>query len=247
MIKFFRKIRQNLLSEGKTGKYFKYAIGEIVLVVIGILIALQINNWNEHQKAQAKELKIIKELKTDLISNKNRLKDKLEFFKKTKSDGKLIEKHLTNKLAYYDSLQNYFSIPLRNFSFLLTYSAYENLKSQGFDNISNDKLRLSIIRLYDEKFGLIKDQEFKMSNIFTNTCVPLTIKYFKTTLTKGLVPNDYEKLINTSEFTNLISQMAFASGEYENISKNTITEIDKLLKDIETELNEKITKAQQWL
>lgn len=49
MIKFFRKIRQNLLSEGKTGKYLKYAIGEIILVVIGILIALQINNWNENR------------------------------------------------------------------------------------------------------------------------------------------------------------------------------------------------------
>ena len=51
MIKFFRKIRYNLLSDNKTGKYFKYAVGEIILVVIGILIALQINNWNENQKA----------------------------------------------------------------------------------------------------------------------------------------------------------------------------------------------------
>ncbi len=47
MIKFFRKIRYDLMEKNKTGKYFKYAIGEIVLVVIGILIALQINNWNE--------------------------------------------------------------------------------------------------------------------------------------------------------------------------------------------------------
>jgi hypothetical protein len=50
MIKFFRKIRQNLLIENKTSKYFKYAIGEIILVVIGILVALQINNWNEHHQ-----------------------------------------------------------------------------------------------------------------------------------------------------------------------------------------------------
>ncbi|MBT8316904.1 MAG: hypothetical protein HKP59_04710 [Lutibacter sp.] len=55
MIKFFKKIRQNLLSEGKTGKYFKYAIGEIILVVIGILIALGINNWNENRKDSIQE------------------------------------------------------------------------------------------------------------------------------------------------------------------------------------------------
>ena len=52
MIKFFRKIRQNLLMENKTGKYFKYAIGEILLVVIGILIAVQLNNYNEKENSQ---------------------------------------------------------------------------------------------------------------------------------------------------------------------------------------------------
>ena len=58
MIKFFRKIRQNLLSVGKSGKYFKYAVGEIVLVVIGILIALQVNNWNEKRKAKNNEIEL---------------------------------------------------------------------------------------------------------------------------------------------------------------------------------------------
>ena len=50
MIKFFRRIRYDLMEKNKTGKYLKYAIGEIVLVVIGILIALSINNWNENKK-----------------------------------------------------------------------------------------------------------------------------------------------------------------------------------------------------
>ena len=178
--------------ENKTGKYLKYAFGEIILVVIGILIALQINNWNEKQKARAKELKILKELQTDLISNEKRLHNKIELFQKTKRDGKIIEEHLTNKLAYNDSLEKYLSIPLVNFSFLITYSAYENLKSQGFDKISNDKLRLNVIRLYDEKFGIIKDQETKITNIFTNIIVPITLKNFKTTLSKVKVSNDYD-------------------------------------------------------
>ena len=66
MIKFFRKIRQQLLSENKFSKYLIYAIGEIVLVVIGILIALQINNWNENRKARIKSVEYHTRLLDDL-------------------------------------------------------------------------------------------------------------------------------------------------------------------------------------
>jgi type II secretory pathway pseudopilin PulG len=69
MIKFFRKIRRNLLSKGKTGKYFKYAIGEIILVVIGILIALSLNNWNENSNRNKLELEALKNLKEDFNYN----------------------------------------------------------------------------------------------------------------------------------------------------------------------------------
>ena len=69
MIKFFRKIRQNLLMENKTGKYLKYAIGEIILVMIGILLALQINNWNEQRKAKVKEAALLLNLTQDLRSD----------------------------------------------------------------------------------------------------------------------------------------------------------------------------------
>jgi len=69
MIKFFRKIRYNLIEKNKTGKYLKYAIGEIVLVVIGILIALQINNWNEQRKLNSNDLQLCKELLNDAVAD----------------------------------------------------------------------------------------------------------------------------------------------------------------------------------
>ena len=69
MIKFFRQIRKSLLMENKTSKYFKYAIGEIILVVIGILIALQINNWNEERKNRNREQSILKNLQSDFKAN----------------------------------------------------------------------------------------------------------------------------------------------------------------------------------
>ena len=79
MIKFFRRIRYGLMEQNKTGKYFKYAIGEIVLVVIGILIALQINNWNEQRKDNAKEQEYLKEIKNSLITDTLQIKKILIF------------------------------------------------------------------------------------------------------------------------------------------------------------------------
>jgi hypothetical protein len=73
MIKFFRKIRQNVLSEGKNGKYLKYAVGEIILVVIGILIALQINNWNQANSDE----KIANDYITNLLTE---LRSDLDYF-----------------------------------------------------------------------------------------------------------------------------------------------------------------------
>ena len=80
MINFFRKIRKNLLIENKTGRYFKYAIGEIILVVIGILIALQINTWNENRKNNEYEQNYLERILSDLN------KDQTELERHFKSD-----------------------------------------------------------------------------------------------------------------------------------------------------------------
>lgn len=77
MLKFFRHIRRNLLYEGKTVKYLKYAIGEIVLVVIGILIALAINNANERRKDAAKEQAVLRQLQEDYQANLLQLEEKI--------------------------------------------------------------------------------------------------------------------------------------------------------------------------
>ena len=73
MIKFFRKLRYKSMEENKTGKYLKYAIGEIILVVIGILIALSINNWNELRKNDANTVLMLKQLKEENLSNLSEL------------------------------------------------------------------------------------------------------------------------------------------------------------------------------
>lgn len=80
MIKFFRKIRQQLLSENKFSKYLLYAVGEIVLVVIGILIALQINNWNDAQQQYRADIESITNLQSDLILDTLALSSQLQWY-----------------------------------------------------------------------------------------------------------------------------------------------------------------------
>ena len=104
MIKFFRKIRQNLLSEGKTEKYLKYAIGEIVLVVIGILIALQINNWNENRKTEIKIKNSLIALRNDLIQDTLLIRKRLPFINEQYNLNESLRARVSKPTATIDTL-----------------------------------------------------------------------------------------------------------------------------------------------
>ncbi len=141
MIKFFRKIRYNLMSENKTGKYFKYAIGEIVLVVIGILIALWINNINIEHQQDKERLTLITNLKQELSENLDQFNGRINLIIDTTK--KLIEvlnfsaNSNTNKPM--DSLRAYVSSALVIEVAILNNSRLSSAKSSGkFSLLSED-------------------------------------------------------------------------------------------------------------
>ena len=103
MIKFFRKIRQNLLSEGKAMQYFKYAIGEIILVVIGILIALQINNWNENRQAKRLVSSHLASIREDLKLDLKQIETNAESLKTHEEATLNIKDFLDDKNLLIDS------------------------------------------------------------------------------------------------------------------------------------------------
>ena len=78
MVKLFRTIRQKLLQSGKLKSYAAYALGEIFLVMIGILLALQINNWNEERKDRIKENKVLASLLEDFRYSQSKIKKALD-------------------------------------------------------------------------------------------------------------------------------------------------------------------------
>ncbi len=150
MIHFFRKERWRLAQDNQFFKYGRYAIGEIVLVVIGILIALYINNWNEDQKDRKFELEMLKEVHNSLQADKGYL----EWIKKrneTKEQGlQVMLQMMESGKEYPDSvlLKTYNQITTR-LSFSYNTGGYESIKSVGFDKISNEKVRAGLIELYE--------------------------------------------------------------------------------------------------
>ena len=162
MINFFRKIRKKLADDNKPLKYMRYALGEIVLVVIGILIALSINNWNESRKEKALEKKVLVELKKSLENNYNEmLQDSLRRVNWNRSSDIIINV-LHEKAEYSDSLNIHFHnarLPGTNLS--LSTAGYEGLKNVGYNIISSDFLRNSIVELFEiSQKNLLEEMEY---------------------------------------------------------------------------------------
>jgi len=150
MIKLFRNIRKTLLMENKTSKYFKYAIGEIVLVMVGILLALQINNWNEQKKSDRFELKMLKEIKNAIEEDNDYLQMLLDTrIKDLDSFCKELMYMLKQDHIDPDEFNKYASKTSFGFIFQYSSGAYEALKASGIDKVTNDSLRNALIHFYD--------------------------------------------------------------------------------------------------
>ena len=153
MIKFFRRIRYDLMEKNKTGKYLKYAIGEIVLVVIGILIALQINNWNEDRKSTAQETlyltRLLSENKQDILSFNENIKELQKGMESTVNFSEALKDETIDEPSLITSANAYFQYGSIYPIFYSSNSTFEDLSSTGnLKVITNTNLRDSIVQHY---------------------------------------------------------------------------------------------------
>jgi hypothetical protein len=150
MTKFFRNIRQRLLYENRLVKYLIYAIGEILIVLIGILLAVQIYNLNDSNKLKRNEVQVLSDIKNDLIRTQKDLQNNVKSHEGQISDFDVLINNFEITKIYNDSLSNIFGTLFGFRSPHLTLASYENLKTgKGIDLISNDSLKLKIVDLHE--------------------------------------------------------------------------------------------------
>ena len=235
MIKFFRSIRQQLLSQNRFSKYMLYAVGEIILVVIGILIALQINNWNETQKTIHWERRFL----TDLLNEVKTDYEQLSEVYKKQSDKRaaslkvleLIENNSQEDKGVIDSIYTFSQ--QGNITFFPTTGVYDSGTAAGkIENIKNDNLKYAIMNLYNRYYnrlvyngevldGVVGKVDWEQRKYFNNSTGEI---------------KSWEA-IQEYEFSGRLRHLISQNEVYSNIAKRNLERMREVITLINQELN----------
>jgi hypothetical protein len=242
MIQYFRKIRQNLLSEGKTGKYIKYALGEILLVMIGILLALQVNTWNENRKLNTQEFKLLESLQREFMFNKEELDRSI---KKAQIIQKRCETILKNTGNREMKLSEYESDSLINYGLLniITFDASNGILSDMINSgkiqlIKNEKLK-NYLSNWNGFLNDVKEDETWAVNERNSITYPFLYKNSNyVNITQGGGENnritsgfntDYKDIYGFPEFENLVNSHWIWNRKNEQNYKRLKSRIEEII------------------
>lgn len=213
-----------------------YAVGEVLILVIGILFALQVNNWNESRKERNFERKVLNELLVGIDNNIFYLEMGIGRNKKSIASCQIILDHFKNGYAYDDSLDQHFSTALSMFYPSIQNNAYESLKSYGLHLIKSDSIRYELGLIYEWKFMEILNN--RQEEYFYYTIAPILTDLFESNEFLGkMKPFDFNELRKSKKYRHILSTL-ISNRETQNVYwKRIIVERKNLAKLIKKELN----------
>ena len=236
-MKFFRKMRHRLVMNERISKYLVYAVGEILLVVIGILIALSINNWNEARKLRIIERELLYDIRENLIASSVELKNSITYNEGSISSYDKIMHYIKEDLPYDRSLDSAFSY----FAYWrpphFSYTAYETLKSKGLEIIQNDNIKNHITKVYEEDFPFISSELRAEWEAFQSIILPFVVKHILYINEQEARPNDFKALKNNNEFKNIMGVKMSIRKNSIYIAQTKKEIVDKLISSLDAELN----------
>lgn len=250
MLKFFRRIRRKLIEEGNLKRYLVYAIGEILLVVIGILIALQINNLNEQKKDKAKESQILLSLSEDFKSNIVNLKTSIDQY------PDLIHR-LQTTLSYIGKSEKQLSEGMKDtirntgyvFTELVDGTLNSILNSEKLELIQNEKLKRkltaypAIVSRFTKQEENLEEYVINVQRDKLRNFVSLTEllpddnpqnKIIKATAKKS----DYFGLLNDMYYQNILTGLLLTNNRMSNIAIELMENTEDVLEILELETRE---------
>ena len=247
MINFFRRIRKKMADDNKPMKYARYAIGEIVLVVIGILIALQINTWNEQRKTNIIETKTLKEIRANLEMDVVELNSDIAIMDSINLAGEAVIAYLKSQDEPSYSFNYDVQVARINPHFDPNQGGYSLLNSKGIDIISNDSLRGSISKLYESDYPYYAKYETERITKLNHIILPKFAVYFSFHATPNnyfnaiaeISPKDFSDLKKDPSFIHMLNLAISENKMVQNRAQRTSGYIRDLIAQIDRELGGK--------
>lgn len=267
MIKFFKQFRQSLIMQNNSAKYFKYALGEVILVMIGILLALQVNNWNNKRLERQLEKSVLKQARIDIQSMLNDMRGDEEALNMGIKSHLNIVEYIEQDAVYHDTMCFDFHWLIKDEYMYPITSAYDILKDEGLDLVRNDSIRTGLQNVFEFMLPRISKEnpfypdleeffsDFYQRNFNVNKDPSLVYYYklydydfkypYKNTFENkeydvfiGYVPNDFEALKTSSEFQVLLRQ-AF---RYRMFKYNRYRSAVEMLEALNKKISEQLKK-----
>jgi len=238
MIRFFRTIRQNMIKENRFSRYFLYAIGEIILVVVGIFLALQLNNWNAGRKEATKELGLLAEMRQNLEADLKDCRYNIDMNQGLLRGNVAVLKHLEERTPFHDSLRVHYGNLFGSTVLTPNTSAFDNLKSIGFDMVRNDSLRRSITKLYSERYTYLNKLEtgYDMHLQMDDLGPHIHAKIIMDTVWVSGYPINAEALVDDDPFKGVVRMNVSTRGYMVKMYQGFEKRIVRLMEMIDREL-----------
>lgn len=234
MLNLLRKLRYSLISNGNLKKYIIYALGEIILIFIGISLAIAFDNSRENKKARTTELLLLNEMLNDEKRNVRDLKINLSDYKNAVKGCNYLLDKIEHKGPADDSLGIYVNNIRKTPVFQISYSAYNTLNSIGWQIISSDSLRKEIIFMYDYYYDALEELAHNRDMPITmNKFMPLYNQRFDVGEQRAL---NYDSLILDTYFENLIREVKIIKEDVIGFTERRIKRSENLQVLIEAEI-----------
>lgn len=250
MLRFFRQIRQRLLTDNKFSKYLLYAVGEILLVVIGILIALQVDSWNEDRMTRKAEHELLLNLKEELITNREQLVEALSYTNLSMSGlRKVVEIYQVGYQGHKPSeLDSLIGICQWAFTYDPVMGVPISIRTSGqLNTIRNPELRL-FVASFEEMVRDVQEEGLLIRNIIIDEFNPRVGKYISSNnrshflgegyaiVEKSVFESDYEGLFGDRELENLITYIHVWRNDEIDEEKAFLKKLDETLIVLNEEL-----------
>lgn len=222
------------------GKELKYTVREFTLIVLGILFALAINNWNEDRKEYHKETDLLQNLNISLQSNLTSINHDIAYSEETLDNLLFLIDHLKNNKPYSKNLDTYFGEAIRTPLVLADKSVYENLKALGTDIITNDSIRVKLSSLFEYDYKYLEEMgQITISHLVHNV-QPFYGKHFEDfNKFENATPIEYKFIANSQEYIGILEWLKLNKELELPVYKRTRNKLVSIIDLIDEELKDR--------